>query len=83
MCKEDPHGMDKNRLAGNQSLRECRARSYGAKYQESPNYGTPEFPADLIKEMPDAKFVGAHCASCRTWEMHYFAIKKISIDWRV
>lgn len=51
----------------------CGNVEYGTENQGAPNYGNPEFLADLIEEMPDVKFVGAHCGGCRTWEMKYFA----------
>lgn len=51
----------------------CGNVEYGTQNQGTPNYGNPEFLADLVEEMPDVKFVGAHCGGCRSWEARYFA----------
>ena len=63
----------------------CGNVEYGVENQGAPNYGNPEFLADLIEEMPEVNFVGAHCGGCRSWEAEYFAervggLKNVWVD---
>ena len=51
----------------------CGSVQFGLENQGAPDYGNPKFLAELIDEMPEVKFVAAHCGGCRSWESEYFA----------